>query len=204
MKEKRAWSFSDWCRGWSRPLFLPVARFLGRMGFTPNGVTLLGLAAYGATGLVVGLGHPRAAGVMLAILGPLDVVDGLLARDQGDVTRFGGFLDSCMDRYAEFFLYLGLLFHLDGPFDPALVMTALAGSLLVSYNRARAEALAFSCKVGLLTRFERLFILAVGLIFGMVQAALFIIAVLAHATAVQRILHVYGQSGDGSGPRAGR
>ncbi len=194
-----AWSFSDWCRGWSRPLYLPVARFLGALGFTPNAVSLLGLAAYGVCGLVLALGHRAAAGWLLAVFGPLDVVDGLLAREKGQTSRFGAFLDSSIDRYAEFFLFTGLTvylfqYHGAGWKESCLILSAMTGSLLVSYTRARAEALRYSCKVGLLTRFERLFILAVGLIFNWIYPVLWILAVLTHMTAIQRILHVLYQS----------
>ncbi len=158
----------------------------------------MGLAAYGATGLVLGLGHPAVAGWMLAVFGPLDAVDGLLARDQGGESTFGAFLDSTVDRYAEFFLYLGLLsyflIHSGGGFrEAALVLSALTGSILVSYARARAEALGFECKIGILTRFERLFALAVGLIFNWIYPILWFLAIFTHITAIQRIIHVYNQ-----------
>ena len=191
--------FSDWCRGWSRFYLLPVARFLERMGLTPNGVTLLGLFTYFLCGLVLGLGYPVLAGLLLALFGPLDAVDGLLARETGNESRFGAFLDSTADRFAEFFLFTGLLFYfyhigsLD-LFRAFLVLSAMTGSLLVSYTRARAEALGFSCKVGLLTRFERLFILAVGLILGFVNVALVILALFTHVTALQRVFHVWSQA----------
>jgi CDP-diacylglycerol--glycerol-3-phosphate 3-phosphatidyltransferase len=162
-------------------------------------VTLAGLLAYGASGLVLGLGYPAAAGWILAFLGPLDVVDGLLAREQSRSGPFGAFLDSTVDRYAEFFLFLGLLIYMvlnegGGLGVAALVLTAMTGSILVSYTRARAEALGFECRVGLLTRFERLFLFAVGLIFGWIYPVLVVLAVLTHVTALQRIFHVYRNS----------
>ena len=193
------WSFSDWCRGFFRPYLLVIARFFGKLGFSPNMISIMGLIAYGASGLVLGMGHPAVAGWLLAVFGPLDAVDGLLAREQGRAGPFGAFLDSTADRYAEFFLFLGLLAYLmlhrqGGLVEAALVLCAMTGSLLVSYTRARAEALGFSCKVGLLTRFERLFLLAVGLIFGWIYPVLTILAILTHITALQRIFHVYRQS----------
>jgi len=192
------WSFSDWCRGWSRPFLLPVARLLGRLGFSPNMVSAIGLVAYATSGLVLGLGYPMTAGLVLAILGPLDAVDGLLARDQGQVSAFGAFFDSTVDRYAEFFLFLGLMAYLmlyrqGGLLDAALILCALTGSLLVSYTRARAEAMGFECKVGLLTRFERLLLFDIGLILGWIYPILVILAIFTHITALQRILHVYQQ-----------
>ncbi|MCK4425504.1 MAG: CDP-alcohol phosphatidyltransferase family protein [Deltaproteobacteria bacterium] len=195
------WSFSDWCRDRFKPYLLLVARFLGWLGLSPNMVSIIGLIAYGASGLVLGMGHPAVAGWLLAIFGPLDAVDGMLAREQGQVSPFGAFLDSTVDRYAEFFLFLGLMAYLmlhrqGGLVEAALVLAAMTGSLLVSYTRARAEALGFSCKVGVLTRFERLFLFAVGLIFGWIYPILVILAVFTHITALQRIIHVYRQSSD--------
>jgi CDP-diacylglycerol--glycerol-3-phosphate 3-phosphatidyltransferase len=195
------WSFSDWCRERFKPYLLSVAHLLGRLGFSPNMVSIIGLVAYGASGLVLGMGHPAAAGWLLAVFGPLDAVDGMLAREQGRVSLFGAFLDSTVDRYAEFFLFLGLMaylmIHRQGALlEAALVLAAMTGSLLVSYTRARAEALDFHCKVGVLTRFERLFLFAVGLIFGWIYPILVILAVFTHITALQRIIHVYKQSSD--------
>lgn len=189
-------AFSDWCRSWSRWYLVPVARFFAKMGFTPNGVTLLGAFAYLLCGLVLGLGYRQLSGWMLAVLGPLDVVDGLLARERGETSRFGAFLDSSIDRFAEFFLFSGLLFyfHTVGELhvmNSFLVLSAMTGSLLVSYTRARAEALGFECRVGLLTRFERLFIFAVGLILGFIEHALVILALFSHFTAIQRMVHVW-------------
>ena len=195
------WSFSDWCRDWFKPYLLSVAHFLGRLGLSPNMVSIIGLIAYGVSGLVLGMGYPAAAGWLLAVFGPLDAIDGLLAREQGLVSPFGAFLDSTVDRYAEFFLFLGLLVYLilhrqGGLLEAALVLSAMTGSLLVSYTRARAEALGFSCKVGVFTRFERLFLLAVGLIFGWIYPVLVILAIFTHITVLQRIFHVYRQSSD--------
>ncbi len=169
------------------------------MGLTPNAVSLIGLAAYGACGLVLAMGYRAEAGWMLAVFGPLDAVDGLLAREMGKATRFGAFLDSTIDRFAEFFLFFGLMVYLfrfqeAGWEEACLVLSALSGSLLVSYTRARAEALGYFCTVGILTRFERLFIFAVGLIFNWIYSVLWILAVFANLTAVHRILHVLGQA----------
>lgn len=196
---RQGWSFSNWCRGWSRPLLLPVARFFAAYNISPNTVTLIGLFFYALSGLTLALGYRITAGLILALFGPLDAVDGLLAREQGNQSKFGAFLDSTMDRYAEFFLFAGLLVYLwksghHGIFGPLMVLTAMTGSLLVSYTRARAEALGFSCTVGMLTRLERLILFAVGLIFNFIMAVLVILAFFTHVTAIQRIWHVYKQA----------
>ncbi len=191
-------AISDWFRRHSRSLYLPVARFLAARGVTPNMVSLVGAAAFGGAGVLAAMGHFPAAGCVIAVLGPLDRVDGLMARECGLQSRFGAFLDSTLDRIAEFFLFLGVLvgemrFHGAGVVEASVILSALTGSLLVSYARARAEALGFQCKVGLMTRFERLFLMAVGLIFGFVYPVVIFLAVATHLTAIHRILHVYGQ-----------
>ncbi len=196
---QKRWSFSTWCRGWSKPLLLPIAKLFAKLNISPNGVTLIGLLFYGLSGLLLALGLPMWSGIVLAVFGPLDAVDGLLAREYGHQSKFGAFLDSTIDRYAEFFLFIGLLFYLHshgpkGIIGPLLVLTAMTGSLLVSYTRARAEALGFSCTVGILTRFERLLILAIGLIFNFIMPVLVILAFFTHITAIQRIWHVYKQA----------
>jgi len=198
-RERQGWSFSNWCRGWSRPLLLPVARFFAAHNISPNAVTLIGLFFYALSGLMLAFGHRVTAGLILAVFGPLDAVDGLLAREHGNQSRFGAFLDSTMDRYAEFFLFSGLLVYLwtnghQGIFGPLMVLTAMTGSLLVSYTRARAEALGFSCTVGMLTRLERLVLFAVGLIFNFIVPVLIVLAFFTHVTAIQRIWHVYKQT----------
>ncbi len=192
------WSFTPWLRRVTRPFLLPIARGLGKLGLSPNAITLLGLLAYGATGLVLALGYRFSAGVMLVILGPLDALDGLLARDTGQVSKFGAFLDSNVDRFAEFFLFLGLLYYLfhfrhAGFKEAALVLTSMTGSLLVSYARARAEALGFTCTVGLMTRVERLILFGVALLFDLIVPVLWVLAILTPITAIHRIIHVYGE-----------
>ncbi len=189
---------SDWFRQRSRAWYLPVAKALASLGLTPNAVSIAGAAAFAGAGLLAALGHYAAAGWVMAVLGPLDRVDGLMARECGMDSRFGAFLDSTLDRFAEFFLFLGVLvgqfrFHGAGTEEAAVIMSALTGSLLVSYARARAESLGFDCKVGLLSRFERLFLIAVGLIFGFIYQVMVFLAVFTHVTAIHRIIHVYSQ-----------
>lgn len=183
-------------------VFSPLVNLLASKGITPNQVTWAGLVSYCAVSWLLTAGFSRAAGVALAVLGPLDAIDGMLARKTGQVTAKGAFLDSTLDRYAEVLLFLGLTFHLfqnayrdsrDLLLNACLVLAALSGSLLVSYARARAESLGFSCKIGLMTRFERLLLLSLALIFDVVRPALALLAVLAHLTAAQRIRHVMKQ-----------
>ncbi len=187
-------TLTDRVRAWSRPILAPVADFLARLNVHPNTVSVIGFLGCVAVGVALALGWPRLAGLLLLGFGPLDAVDGLLARRSGKQSTFGAFLDSTLDRYAEIAIFGGLIYFAVFNGQNLLVLLAflaLAGSLMVSYTRARAEALGFECKVGLLTRFERLAILTLGLLVGWVEVAVFIIALLANLTALQRILHVY-------------
>jgi len=147
--------------------------------------------------VALGLGYPRLAGVLLIIFGPLDAIDGLLARRSGQQTKFGAFLDSTLDRFSEIAIFVGLLFYLQGQKafgDIVVAFLALTGSLMVSYTRARAVALGFECKIGLLTRFERLLILTIALLFKVLGPVLLLLAVFTNFTALQRILYVWRQA----------
>ncbi|MBU0492325.1 MAG: CDP-alcohol phosphatidyltransferase family protein [Chloroflexi bacterium] len=190
---------------WGRGLITPLARLLGRLGFTPNALTLVGVLLNGVVALVIGVGFLFWGGVGLLLASAFDALDGVLARSTGQATRFGAFFDSNMDRLAEVLIYGGLLYHYarqGGTWEALLCFAALTGSLLVSYARARAEGLGFSCTVGFFTRAERIILLSLGLMltplvtamalpFDVVSVTLIIIAVGAHLTAWQRILHVY-------------
>jgi len=128
------------------------------------------------------------------------MLDGALARGTGEVTRFGSILDSTLDRLSEAALLLGVLFvYASGNSVPGAVLVGLAlvGSLMVSYIRARAEALDLECEVGLFTRPERVIVLALGLLFSRfdyaLTIALVIIVVFSFITALQRILNIRRQ-----------
>lgn len=178
-------------RAWSARLIEPVARFLGSLGLSPNAVTVLGFFLTLAVAGVLASGRLLLAGVLLIFTLAFDAVDGTLARLLGQTTRFGAFLDSTLDRWAEVALFVAIawvLLQADNQLGVMLAIIALAMSLLVSYTRARAEGIGLQCKEGILTRFERLVILIAGLVFGQLTWALALIAVLAGITAVQRIL----------------
>jgi CDP-diacylglycerol--glycerol-3-phosphate 3-phosphatidyltransferase len=181
---------SNWARKWSATLIQPIALFLARLGLTPNTITVLGFLMTAAVAVVLATGRTQLAGVLLIGTLAFDAVDGTLARLMGTSSRFGAFLDSTLDRWAEVVLYGALvwLFLENGQDNGVLLATAaMATSLMVSYTRARAEGVGLPCKEGLLTRFERMVILIAGLIFNQVIWALAIIAILASFTAVQRI-----------------
>lgn len=181
-------------RAWGAKIVQPVARFLSRLGLTPNGATLLGFAMTAGVAVLLALGHLRLGGILLIFTLAFDAVDGTLARLTGSVTRFGAVLDSTLDRWAEIAIYFALVWYsLAGGLrlETLLATAAMATSLMVSYTRARAEGAGFTLKEGLLTRLERLLLLIAGLIFGLTTWALLVIAVLAGFTAIQRLWVVW-------------
>jgi len=177
-------------RNWSGRVVEPIARLLGSLGLTPNAVTVLGCLLTAAVAGVLASGQTQLAGVLLILTLGADAIDGALARMMNAVSRFGAFLDSTLDRWTEVFLFSALIWHFlqtDQDTGVMLAAAAMATSLLVSYTRARAEGVGLTCKAGLLTRFERLVIFIAGLIFNQIIWALWIIALLAGITAIQRI-----------------
>jgi len=188
---------SELLRKWSRGVVGPVAKVIGRTGISPNGLTLLGLAFNLVVAGVLATGRFQVGGVLVLLAGAFDTLDGAVARSTGRVTRFGGFLDSTLDRVSEVALYFGLLyFYTQRGAAPEilLVYLTIAGSLLVSYTRARAEGVGLECKVGVFTRLERVLVLALGLLLLQMTTALVILAVGTALTVVQRVLHVARQS----------
>jgi len=179
----------------------PVVRFLSRTPITPSAITWFGfLLTVGAAALIV-KEHLLAAGFIVLIAGFFDILDGALARRTNQTTRFGAVLDSTLDRLSEAVLLLGILVLYAGEQSITgilLVGFALIGSLLVSYVRARAEALGLECQVGLFTRAERVIVLALGLLLNQISYALIIalaiIVMFSFFTVGQRLLYVWQQT----------
>ena len=179
----------------------PVTRLLSRTAITPSAITWFGfLLSLGAAALII-TEHLLAAGLVVLIAGFLDMLDGALARYTNRVTRFGAILDSTLDRLSEAAVLLGILVlyakaQIIAPI--LLVGVALISSLLVSYIRARAEAVSLECQAGLFTRPERVIVLALGLLLShfaySLVIALGIIVVFSFITIVQRLLFVWQQT----------
>jgi CDP-diacylglycerol---glycerol-3-phosphate 3-phosphatidyltransferase len=174
---------------------LRLGETLARWGLTPNLLTAVGLVLNVLVAAVIASGSLRTGGALLLLASGFDMLDGAVARASGTVTKFGGFLDSTIDRYSESLVYAGVLVYLLGTRDyrlgSLLILVATAGSLLISYARARAEAAGFQASVGLLARPERVLILAVGLLTGYVIPALWILAIGTHVTVITRMAHVW-------------
>ncbi|HYM67311.1 MAG TPA: CDP-alcohol phosphatidyltransferase family protein [Patescibacteria group bacterium] len=174
---------------------------IGRVPLTPNQVSVAGLIlTFTAAGLVA-FGHLRYAGVVLVFAGTCDILDGALARSTKASYPYGAFLDSTLDRYAEGAIYLGLAAYfvsIGGSLQRWLVLAtlaALAGSFLVSYVRARAQSLGFTCETGLFARPERVVVTVIGLLLGppVLYGVVFLLALLTNLTALQRIREVWLQ-----------
>lgn len=187
--------------GWMRRRFKGVldtlAAALIRAGLTPNAMTLLGLALSLIGAGLLSQGLMTIGGLLILLAGPFDALDGSMARLLGQPTQFGAFVDSVTDRWSEMLIFLGLLYYYLQRGDSLasiLVFAATMGSVMVSYTKARAEALGFDCNVGVLTRMERYLVMAPALVLNLPLVALWIIAVLANVTALQRAMYVRQQA----------
>lgn len=185
---------SEKLRAWTLPLRSSLGRIIGRWGISPNALTLFGFALHLPVMWALAVGQFAVGGVLLGLASAFDALDGSVAREMGRVTQFGAFLDSVMDRFSEAMVLLGLLLYYvqhGGRIEPVLIYAAMVGSIMVSYTRARAEGLGVECKEGLFTRFERVILLVIGLVVGIVRPVLWVLAILTVFTAVQRIYSVW-------------
>ncbi|MFC1957382.1 CDP-alcohol phosphatidyltransferase family protein [Chloroflexota bacterium] len=174
----------------------PVVRLLAKTPIAPNAISWTGfLVTIGAAALIV-TEQLFAAGLVILIAGFFDILDGALARSTNRVTQFGAVLDATLDRLSEAVLLLGILvLYAREPSVVGILVVGLAliGSLMVSYIRAKAEAMGLQCQVGLFTRAERVVVLALGFLLNQVIIALAIIVVFSFITVVQRLLYVWRQ-----------
>jgi CDP-diacylglycerol--glycerol-3-phosphate 3-phosphatidyltransferase len=197
MKVKQYDSLTDFLRTQATVITHPIARVLEKLGLHPNTVTLFGFLLNVGASIILSTGRLVLGGVFLLLASSVDSLDGALARVSGAKSRFGAFLDSTLDRLSEGALLLGLLAWLlrqNATLEIYLVFLILLGSVMVSYTRARAEGVGYECKVGILTRLERVAVLGVGLIIGWVRPTLIFMAVFTWITVFQRVWHVYRES----------
>ena len=194
---------SSLLREWASRFLEPIARLIARTGMPPNLLTAMGFVLNVVVAYVLAQGHMRAGGLLVIAAGLFDALDGALARSSGKTSRFGAFLDSTLDRLSEAVIYFGLLAlytQRGARRESLLIYAVIVGSLIVSYARARAEGLGIECEVGLFTRFERVAVLALGLLSQRMLIALWALAILTNFTALQRIYHVWRVTGgDGGG-----
>jgi CDP-diacylglycerol---glycerol-3-phosphate 3-phosphatidyltransferase len=164
-------------------------------GITPNALTSIGFILTILTAVLLGFGYFLVGGIVLFFAGMFDMLDGSLARATDQSSKFGAFLDSTLDRYSESATFLALAFFYSteatNRTELVLIFLILVGSLMVSYTRARAEALQIECSAGMLQRPERVLLLIAGLVTGWMLPILWIMAIFTNVSAVQRIHEVY-------------
>ena len=191
--------FTSRFQKWVRRQALRLAEAVGRLPVTPNQVTVAGmLLTFAAAGLV-GFGQLLAGGIVLAFAGTFDILDGALARATDRTYPYGAFFDSTLDRYSEGAVYVGIAFYFlgtGGRWQVLATLLALAGSFLVSYVRARAQSLGFTCDSGFFARPERVVVTVAGLVLGgaVLTWVVWLLAVLTNLTVVQRIWEVWRQA----------
>ena len=171
-----------------------IVSIVAATGVNPNVLTFLGLVVNFGAAASFAVGGFRTGAFIILFAGFLDMLDGQVARRQNRVTAFGAFYDSTLDRYADMALYMGLLvyYSVSGR-TPYVVLAAVAtaGSVMVSYARARAESLIPLCKVGFMERPERLVLVIIGALFNRMAPVLWIIAVLSTITVIHRIRYTW-------------
>lgn len=189
----RAWYFSN---------LEPFADWFVRAGVRPIALTYAQVVGSLACALAYADGLVFTAGFLVLFSGTLDILDGKVARRGNGASLRGAFLDSVVDRYAEFVVYAGLMIFFGGGYRVWMVLVAMFGNMMVSYTRARAEGLGVQCEIGWLQRPERFVLLGFGSIFSsiwvhvlgsdhfLLSATVTVLAVLSNITALQRIIYV--------------
>ena len=184
-------------------LLYKIVHGLALTRISPNALTFIGLLINVVAGILFGYAHAdnqarlfRWAGAVIIAAGIFDMVDGRVARATNQVTQFGGFFDSIIDRYSDVALFFGLLVYYARAnrfFYVVMVAFVMISSVMVSYARARAESLIPSCKVGFMERPERIVLVIIGALFNRMGPVLWIIAVLSTITVIHRIRFTYQQ-----------
>jgi CDP-diacylglycerol---glycerol-3-phosphate 3-phosphatidyltransferase len=174
-----------------------IVRGLALSKIHPNVLTFIGLLINIVAATLLAIGRFRAAGFVILGAGIFDMVDGRVARETNQVTRFGGFFDSVLDRYSDIALLIGLLVYygtINRPWYVVLTAVVMAASVMTSYARARAENTIPSCKVGFMERPERVVLLIIGALFDRMAPVLWIIAVLGNITVIHRMAFTYQEA----------
>ena len=184
-----------------RWLLYKIVHGLALTRISPNALTFIGLLINVVAGILFGYAHADnqrrmflCAGLVIIGAGIFDMVDGRVARATNQVTQFGGFFDSIIDRYSDVALFFGLLVYYARAnrfFYVVMVAFVMISSVMVSYARARAESLIPSCKVGFMERPERIVLVIIGALFNRMGPVLWVIAILSTITVIHRISHTY-------------
>lgn len=174
-----------------------IVRLLSLTRVHPNVLTSIGLAINAVAAWFFARGEFTTAGIVVLCGAVFDLVDGPVARESNRVTRFGGFLDSVLDRYSDLILLMGLLVYyasINRFFYIVLTAVVMTGSVMVSYTRARAENAIESCKAGFLERPERIVLIIIGALTNRMAHVLWVIAVLSNITVIHRIVHTWRET----------
>ncbi|MBI4903746.1 MAG: CDP-alcohol phosphatidyltransferase family protein [Acidobacteria bacterium] len=174
-----------------------IVRGLALSRIHPNVLTFIGLLINVGAAVLLAFGRFRAAGLVIIGAGIFDMVDGRVARETKQVTRFGGFFDSVLDRYSDLGLLMGLLVYyaaINRNFYVVLTAIVMTASVMISYTRSRAENTIPRCKVGFMERPERIVLVIIGCLFDRMAPVLWIIAVLGNITVIHRMLYTYQES----------
>ncbi len=188
----------DWLRNGFLKIMQPIIDVFIKAEVNPNTFTTIGFIVSLFSAYFFAVGSIRAGGALLLIAGIFDIMDGRVARATGQVTKFGALYDSTLDRYSEVIVFFGIIYYFVGADHMvASVMAAIAlgGSIMVSYVRARAEGLGFSCKVGIMQRPERVVTLGITALIHLYVfiAGVIFVAIFANITAIQRIYYIWAQ-----------
>ena len=180
-------------------LLIPLVNMLTKWKVHPNSLTLAGLVITAMAAAALFKGHLRTGGVLILLGGLCDSLDGNLARATDKATRSGALLDSVIDRYSEFVMFLGIAAYfitMKNYFILIVTFIALCGSIMVSYTRARAESLGFESKAGMMQRAERIVCLGTGALIHPIafKVSVWLVAILANITALQRLRISYQQN----------
>ena len=198
--KKEVITLTDQARVAFKRILDPLATLLNRLGLMPNTVTILGLLGNVIGAYLIARGYLTVGGIVVLLMGPVDALDGTMARLRGMAGKFGAFVDSVTDRYSELVIFTGLLYYFVQQGNQTailLVFASAAGSVLVSYIRSRGQSLGWDTKVGILTRMERYLVLAPAIILNYPVVGLWIIAVFSNLTAIQRIIDIRRQAYQG-------
>src|SRR6204780_379103 len=189
-------------------LLYKIVHGLALTRISPNALTFIGLLINIVAGILFGYAHAENqrrmflyAGLVIIGAGIFDMVDGRVARATNQVTQFGGFFDSIIDRYSDVALFFGLLVYYARAnrfFYVVMVALVMVSSVMISYTRARAESLIPLCKVGFMERPERIVLIIIGGLFDRMAPVLWVIAVVSRITVIHRIVYTWQEM------RAGR
>lgn len=174
-----------------------IVRWLALSKIHPNALTFIGLLINIWAAWLFSVGNFKAAGLVVIGAGLFDMVDGRVARATDQVTRFGGFFDSVLDRYSDLALFMGLLVYyasINRFFYIVLTAIVMTGSVMVSYTRARAECTIPKCKVGFLERPERVVLIIIGALFDRMAAALWVTAIFSNLTVIHRMIYTFQEA----------